>query len=209
MDIETINAAAKRLEEKGFGDSDRMRLGGALAAAKAMHATLLSPVLAAPFKQVLSEQLHGQYWREMELFGLLQRVTPWRGDITVAYDLGLWNTNLSMLVPTFSLKPAFERDRARAIYGTLAIGHALLAELRPVPLIPPSADADDPFFSALRRVEVENARMMQAQLRMLHDAPIELGLDLKEQIVEATQKQVAELYSDLVKSMGNTGSSLS
>jgi hypothetical protein len=44
-----------------------------------------------------------------------------------------------------------------------ALGHAIHAAIRPTALLPVEAQAHDPFTMALRRIEFESGRLMQAQ----------------------------------------------
>ena len=52
----------------------------------------------------------------------------------------------------------------------------------------------DPFVAALRRIEQESGRMIQAQIRLLKDADSPLPLDERERIIEAKQLEVDEAF---------------
>lgn len=47
----------------------------------------------------------------------------------------------------------------------LALGHALLAKVQPTPLLPHETDELDAFVIAIRRIEQESVRMIQAHIR--------------------------------------------
>jgi hypothetical protein len=53
------------------------------------------------------------------------------------------------------------------LIDTAALGHALHAAIRPAALLPLEAAPQYPFVVALRRIEVESTRLMQAQIRAL------------------------------------------
>ena len=84
-------------------------------------------------------------------------------------------------------------------YRALAFGHALLARVRFAAVIPADADASDPFLLALKRIEQENGRMLQAQIRLLKDSRAELPLAERERIVEQEQAVVDAAFANLLE----------
>lgn len=54
---------------------------------------------------------------------------------------------------------------SRVICGGLTLGHALLAKVRLTPLLPHETDELDAFVIAIRRIEQEGVRMIQAHIR--------------------------------------------
>ena len=55
-------------------------------------------------------------------------------------------------------------DRALALAAGLAtLAHAVHASIRPASLLPVDANTNDPFVTALRRIEFESSRLLQAQ----------------------------------------------
>ena len=52
----------------------------------------------------------------------------------------------------------------------------------------------DPFVAALRRIEQESGRMIQAQIRLLKDGDCSLPLDQRERIIEEKQLAVDEAF---------------
>ena len=61
-------------------------------------------------------------------------------------------------------------------------------------MIPDNANEMEPFVAALRRIEQESGRMIQAQIRLLKDGASPLPLDEREQIIEAKQEAVDEAF---------------
>ena len=95
--------------------------------------------------------------------------------------------------PTTSpMNSAFD---GRAPFAALALGHALLGRVRLAPIIPANVDELDPFVVALRRIEQENGRMIQAQIRLLKDAASSLDQAERERIVAAQQAVVDDVFA--------------
>ena len=98
-----------------------------------------------------------------------------------------------MSSPTTSpMNAAFD---GRAPFAALALGHALLGRVRLAPIIPANVDELDPFVVALRRIEQENGRMIQAQIRLLKDAASSLDQAERERIVAAQQAAVDDVFA--------------
>ena len=118
--------------------------------------------LALPF-------VHGQYFRELEFASLLVRVTRWSADPSIYAEAAtlvapLWNEWWRIQMPP---GPAFDPNVA---YAAVAFGHALLARIRLTPVLGNGVDELDPFVAAIRRIEQENGRMLQTQIRLLKDS---------------------------------------
>jgi hypothetical protein len=131
---------------------------------------------------------------------MLARVTCWSSDSTL-YGKGAvraaplwdawWRTQLSWA-------PAFD---ARATYAALALVHALLARIRLTPVIPDDAGDRDPFVVALRRIEQESGRMVQAQIRLLK-LPVPFGRTEAER-VETQQVAVDAAFQRFLEWLAN------
>ncbi len=77
-----------------------------------------------------------------------------------------------------------------------ALGHALHAAIRPAALLPLEASAQDPFVVALRRIEFESGRLMQAQILFLKSPRLLPVRDAVNAAVERRHAQVSELWID-------------
>ena len=66
--------------------------------------------------------------------------------------------------------------------------------MRTAPLIPDRVDEMDPFVAALRRIEQESGRMIQAQIRLLKDGASPVPLDERGQILEDKQDAVDDAF---------------
>src|SRR6266478_5410141 len=64
-----------------------------------------------------------------------------------------------------------ERVRALAV-DMAALGHALHGAIRPAALLPDAAPLQDPFALALRKIEFESNRLIQAQILFLKSADL-------------------------------------
>jgi hypothetical protein len=96
-----------------------------------------------------------------------------------------------------------DRDKELLI-DTAALGHALHAAIRPAALLPLEAAAEDPFVLALRRIEFESSRMMQAQILFLKSQQL---LDVRNAVNAAVERRHAEvrrLWTAMLESIGVT-----
>jgi hypothetical protein len=83
-----------------------------------------------------------------------------------------------------------------------ALGHALHAVIRPAALLPESAPMLDPFALAVRKIELESGRLMQAQSMLLKSSDL---LPLRSAVstaIESRHEQVCRLWDDLLSSIG-------
>jgi hypothetical protein len=190
---EHYDAARAAIAAQGFGADMQTRISLFLGAAKSVNAAILGAVELQPQVTIAFPFVHGQYFREVEFAALLARVTRWSANWAI-YAQGarltasLWTHYWQMQLP---LGPALD---VRAAYSALALGHALLARVRTAPLLPDKTDEMDPFVAALRRIEQESGRMIQAQIRLLKDGTSRLPLDDREQIIQDKQEAVDETF---------------
>jgi hypothetical protein len=185
--------ALATIAARGFDPDVQTKISLFVGAAKAVNAAILGAVELQPQITITYPFVHGQYFREVEFAALLARVTRWSSNWAL-YSEGsrltasLWAQWWRIQLP---LGPALN---TRAAYSALALGHALLARVRTAPLIPGNASEMDPFVAALRRIEQESGRMIQAQIRLLKDGASPLPLDEREQIIEDKQEAVDEAF---------------
>jgi hypothetical protein len=183
---------------RGFDADVQTRISLFLGAAKSVNAAILGAVELQPQIGIAYPFVHGQYFREVEFAALLARVTRWSPNWATYAHGGrlaapLWTQWWQIQLP---LGPALD---ARAAYSALALGHALLARVRTAPVIPDNANEMQPFVAALRRIEQESGRMIQAQVRLLKDGASPLALDEREQIIEEKQDAVDEAFGHFLE----------
>ena len=186
--------AATYLAEHGLGTREKTKISLFLLGAKGLNVAFLSGVEMKPFRSAADEWLHSQYFRELELIGLLQRVTDWSTDPTIyAQAMSL---NASLCATTMGM-PAWPMamQNPEIVYSGLALGHGFLSEMRLTPILPADMPRDDIYVSVIERVEAEAGRMIQIQIRLLKEAPVELSRERKEQIIEDKRKAVADVYA--------------
>ena len=107
-------------------------------------------------------ELNAQFYRESEIVSLLLRATTWVPDLAVGYMAASWET------AWFPRPVDGIADQSLALAVDLATrAHAVHAGIRPAALLPAEVNAHDPFAMALRRVEFESGRLLQAQIILL------------------------------------------
>ncbi|WP_349528363.1 hypothetical protein [Bradyrhizobium sp. cf659] len=144
-------------------------------------------------------ELNAQFYRESEIVSLLQRTASWVPDMALGYMAASWETawfpkpiegitNLALALPI---------DLA-----TLA--HAVHAGIRPAALLPLGANADDPFVLALRRIEFESGRLLQAQILLLKGESLVPFRDAVNAALERRHAEVRRLWAEALESIGIT-----
>lgn len=190
---EHFDNARAAIAARGFDAAVQTRISLFLGAAKSINAAILGAVELQPTVTIAYPFIHGQYFREVEFAALLARVTRWSSDWRLYLQATgltspLWHRWFRIQLPP---GPAVD---ARAAYAALALGHALLARVRTAALIPDKADETNPFVAALRRIEQESGRMIQAQIRLLKDGDSPLSIEERERMIEAEQEAVDKAY---------------
>jgi hypothetical protein len=163
---------------------------GALARQLAMS---LPGQLKAGWQTELNAQLH----RETEIVSLLMRATSWLPDFTLPLHTLTWE---SAWLP----KPvAGVADQKLAMtIDIAALGHAVHGAIRPAALLPVEASAEDPFVMALRRIEFESSRLIQAQIHFLKSEDLKPVRDAVSSSVEGRHRQVGKLWTELLEGIG-------
>lgn len=142
-------------------------------------------------------ELNSQFYRECEIVSLLLRATSWVPDPELLFLLPSWEAAW-LPRPTEGVA-----DRAQAvIIDIAALGHAQHAVIRPAALLPESAPLLDPFALALRKIEFESGRLMQAQIMFLKSADLLPFRSAVNAAVESRHEQVRKLWDDMLSSIG-------
>lgn len=138
-------------------------------------------------------ELNTQFFHQAEIVALVLRVTSWTPDPELLFLLPHWETSW---LPRPSSGIA-DRTQGMTI-DIVALGHALHSVIRPAALLPQETAAWDPFALALRRIEFESGRMMQAQAMFLKSADL---LSLRKAVtaaVEGRHLQVRKLWQEML-----------
>lgn len=173
------------------------RIAAFLISAHGALARQLAIVLPGQLKAGWQTELNAQLYRETEIVSLLLRATSWAPDFTLPY-LGLaWEV-------AWLPKPVADvADRTQAIMIDIAaLGHAVHGAIRPAALLPVEAQAQDPFVMALRRIEFESSRMIQAQILFLKSDELKPVRDAVSAAVESRHLQVRKLWTELLDGIG-------
>jgi len=138
-------------------------------------------------------ELHAQYCREMEILSLLTRATTWVPDPALAFMI--WQREAAWM-------PQPMPGAADHLHGLLvdmaALGHAIHAGIRPAALLPEGVAPTDPFVLAMRRIEFESGRLLQAQILFLKGPQL---VDVRDEVsaaVERRHAQVRELWTSML-----------
>jgi hypothetical protein len=83
-----------------------------------------------------------------------------------------------------------------------ALGHAVHGAIRPAALLPVEVPAEDPFVTALRRIEFESSRLIQAQIHFLKSDDLKPVRHAVGAAVEIRHRQVRKLWAELLESVG-------
>ncbi|MDA9542575.1 hypothetical protein ACM41_41440 [Bradyrhizobium sp. CCBAU 21362] len=144
-------------------------------------------------------ELNAQFYRESEIVSLLQRTASWVPDMALGYMAASWETAWfpKSIEGITNLPLALPIDLA-----TLA--HAVHAGIRPAALLPLGANADDPFVSALRRIEFESGRLLQAQILFLKGESLAPFRDAVNTALERRHAEVRRLWAEVLESIGIT-----
>jgi len=144
-------------------------------------------------------ELNAQFYRESEIVSLLQRATSWVPDMALPYMAASWET-------AWFPKPVEGLvDQQLALPIDLATrAHAIHAGLRPAALLPVDANVNDPFVSALRRIEFESGRLLQAQILFLKGDSLMPFRDAVSAELEQRHAEIRKLWADTLESVGIT-----
>ena len=140
--------------------------------------------------------LNTQFFRESEALALLARVTHWSPDPTI------YATTAPLLAPLYAewARADAAAPGARPGIGALALGYAMLATIRLTPIFPTEL-AQDPFVVALARIEQENGRLLQTQIRLLKDGHAEIPLTERENIIAAKLRAVEAAFDHFLDTL--------
>lgn len=142
-------------------------------------------------------ELNAQFYRESEIVSLLQRATVWVPDVALGYMVVSWETSW-IPVPNDALA-----GHALAPAVNLAtFAHAVHAAIRPAALLPVEASDADPFAMALRRIEFESSRLLQAQILFLKGPELVPFREAVSAALEQRHNEVRRLWREMLASIG-------
>lgn len=181
----------------GIPARQQTRLSAFLVSAHGALARQLAAVMPIHLRFGWETELHAQFYRETEIVSLLVHATSWIPDAELPLLGFSWE---AAWIP----KPVADvADWTQGLLiDTAAFGHALHAAIRPAALLPPEAALQDPFVVALRRIEFESSRLMQAQILFLKSPQLLPVRDAVTAAVERRHAQVRELWQGMLEGIG-------
>ncbi len=172
------------------------RVSAFLMSAHGAQTRQLAAALAGSLHDAWQIELHSQYCREVEILSLVARATSWVPDPMLPLLAWQWET---------AWMPVSAKGAANHFQGFLidlaAFGHALHAVVRPAALLPEFQPHDNPFGLAMKRIEFESGRLMQAQILFLKGPQL---LDVRDAVAAAVERrhtQVREQWSAVVRGL--------
>ncbi len=173
------------------------RVAAFLISAHGALARQLAFTLPGQMKAGWQTELNAQFYRESEIVSLLLRATSWIIDPQLLMLSASWE---AAWLPK-SLTGLSDPMLARMI-DIAALGHAVHAAIRPAALLPDKALAEDPFVVALRRIEFESSRMIQAQILFLKGPDLLPHRNAVSAAVESRHNQVRKLWTEMLAGIG-------
>jgi hypothetical protein len=173
------------------------RVAAFLVSCHGAMARQLAIAVAWQTNAVWHTELNAQLHRESEFVSLLLRATSWVPDPELMFLLPSWE---AAWLPR-SVDGIRERVQALTI-DLAALGHALNGAIRPAALLPESTSLPTPFALALRRIELESNRLLQAQILFLKSADLLPFRSAVNATVESRHVQVRRLWNDMLSGIG-------
>ncbi len=158
---------------------------------------LLSIALAAPTFGAREIEVHAQICRELEILSLLTRATSWQPDPWLLWSL--WRWEMAWLPQPVAGVSGVAQGPA---IDAAAFGYALHTAIRPAALLPEQVPLTDPFAAAVRRIEFESSRIVQAQIRYLKSQELAPARDAIAAAVDRRHQQMRELWNELLAGLG-------
>ena len=173
------------------------RVAAFLISAHGALARQLAFALPQQMKAGWQTELNAQLYRESEIVSLMMRATSWVIDPELMMLAASWEASW-LPKPVTGLN-----DNVLALTINLAaLGHAVHAAIRPAALLPEKALAEDAFVMALRRIEFESGRVMQAQILFLKGHDLLPYRDAVNVAVEQRHRQVRDLWDAMLRGIG-------
>lgn len=198
IDASLFDKARDRITVQGFTPELQTKISLVISAAKTGNLSFQGVMQWLPGTGVVQQFFISQQAREAEALTLLTRTTQWVMEPELAVEAGRISEPLIQAWGQIMLPPG-PLFSQMAAYRGISLGHAQLARIRLLPLIPDSVDRLDPFVVLLTRIEQENGRMLQTQIRLLKVVGEEIPLEEREALIEKDQELVDEVFSKFLE----------
>ena len=153
--------------------------------------------LPAKLESAWQTEMNAQVYREAEIVSLLLRATSWVPDLALGYMAASWEAAWFPAPVEAIPNPALAMSA-----GLATLAHAVHAGIRPAALLPVDANANDPFVMALRRIEFESGRLLQAQILLLKGADLAPFRNAVSATLERRQAEIGTLWRDALAGVG-------
>lgn len=150
---------------------------------------------------IVWQYLNSQLFRESEALALLCRITRWTPDPMVYARSAPLVAPISTEAARVGFSGLPRQGQALGLEA-LAFGYALLATVRLTPILPADA-AQQPFGVALARIEQENGRLLQTQIRLLKDGYPEIPRADREAAIAAKVAVVEAAFDSFLDSLAD------
>ena len=197
IDPALFDQARDRIAADGFTPEIQTKITLFLCTAKNGNLMFHSSVQWMQNLNVVQQFILSQYSRELEAVTLLSRTAQWATNPALAVEASRIAAPLMLAWGQIMLPPG-PMLNPQAAYRGISLGHAQLARIRLLPVIPEHADPLDPFVVALNRIETENGRMLQTQIRLLKNIGTEIPIEEREALVEQDQELVDGVFSQFL-----------
>lgn len=215
MHLEQYDRIRARIAGEGLTAELETRIALLVCASKAVNLPFLSlaaslsappawqgslPASGAPAAAIAWQALNTQLFRESEALTLLFRVTRW------APNLLIYTQCAHLVAPLYAecARVGFTSwpQEGDAIgIEALALGHALLATVRLTPILPETKTGQSPFAVALVRIEQENGRLLQTQIRLLKDGFAKVPVEEREATIARKTALVEGVFTQFLDSI--------
>ena len=169
------------------------RVSAFLMSAHGALARQLGAALPIALQNSVQVEMHAEYCRQLEFLSMLARATTWVPDAALATLFWEWEAAWWPM----SVHCVEDWTQARLI-DLAAFNHAIHAVIRPAALLPETVDPMDPFVQAMRHIEFESGRLMQAQIIFLKSAQFRDVRDDVAAAVERRHEQVRGLLGSML-----------
>ena len=197
IDPALYDKAREHIAAAGFTASIQTRIALVLATGKNANLMFNATLQWMPATGVARQFFISQAARETEALSLLASTTNWDGNPGLALRAYTITAPLTKAWSEVMMPPG-PAFNGQAAYRGVALGHAQLSRLRLAPIIPEGADPLDPFVVALQRIEQENGRMLQTQIRLLKSVGSGFPLAEREALVEKEQELVDGVVNEFL-----------
>jgi len=174
------------------------RISSFLIGIKHINASILAGGEIQPLPWEPYALLHDQLFHELEMIGLLRRVTDWSVNPVVYLRASIsYFRHLTDLEFFRFMGAPFTMDER--LYRYLALTHGLYAHLRFIPLLPPDMSLEHPYLAFLRKLETVHGQQMQAQIVLLRKLPVPLSDKERERIVGEESRKARDVLRCFVE----------